>query len=81
MNLADVKAHLDELVDRAEAGESIEIMRDGRPVARLAPIENSTRPTQAPRKKVDVDALRRLTDSLPPQTEGIVREMRDSARY
>ena len=35
INLADAKAHLSELVDRVEAGESIDITRRGKPVARL----------------------------------------------
>ena len=34
INLADAKAHLSELVDRVEAGDSIDITRRGKPVAR-----------------------------------------------
>ncbi len=33
INLADAKAHLSELVDRVEAGDSIDISRRGKPVA------------------------------------------------
>lgn len=35
IRLADAKARLSELVDRVEAGESIDITRRGKPVARL----------------------------------------------
>ena len=35
VNLAEAKAHLSELVARAEAGETIQISRRGKPVAQL----------------------------------------------
>jgi prevent-host-death family protein len=74
VSLAEAKAHLSELIDRVEAGETVEITRRGRLAARLVPPET-------PRKPIDVDALKRLTDSLPLQEEGFVRKMRDSDRY
>lgn len=36
VNLAEAKAHLSELVARVEAGDSIDITRRGKPVARLS---------------------------------------------
>ncbi len=77
VKLADAKAHLSELVDRVEAGDSIDITRRGKAVARLAAIPR-------PRKPVDMGRLRALMDSLPPQGESaadLVRAMRDSDRY
>ena len=77
VNLADAKAHLSELVDRAEAGNSIDITRRGKPVARL------TAATE-PRKPIDAALLQALTETMPPQTESaaeLVRSMRDSDRY
>ncbi|MFN3853233.1 MAG: type II toxin-antitoxin system Phd/YefM family antitoxin [Phreatobacter sp.] len=77
VNLADAKAHLSELVDRVEAGESVDITRRGKAVARLAAIPR-------PRKPVDVARLRALTDSMPPQAESaadLVRAMRDGDRF
>jgi prevent-host-death family protein len=77
VNLADAKARLSELVDRVEAGDSIEITRRGKAVARLTA---ATRP----RKRVDLGLLQLLTASVPPQTEGaadLVRSMRDGDRY
>ncbi len=77
INLADAKAHLSELLDRVEAGDTIEISRRGKPVARLI---GSSRP----RKRVDVTTLRTLTATMPPQTQDaadLIRSMRDGDRY
>ena len=59
VSLAAAKAHLSELVDRVEGGESIEITRRGKSVARLTGMAS-------PRKPVDVAMLRSLTETLPP---------------
>jgi prevent-host-death family protein len=77
VTLAEAKAHLSELVSRAAAGESIEITRRGKTVARLGPVE-------APRKPVDAVALRAISGTMPVQTEtagDFVRRMRDEDRY
>ena len=77
INLADAKAHLSELVDRVEAGASIDITRRGKAVARL------TAPATS-RKPIDAGMLRALTAALPPQTQDaaeLVRALRDSDRY
>jgi prevent-host-death family protein len=77
INLADAKAHLSELINRVEAGHSIDITRRGKPVARLTAVAR-------PRKRVDASLLRALTATMPPQTEGaadLVRSMRDGDRY
>jgi prevent-host-death family protein len=71
--LAEAKARLSELVARAEAGEAVRITRRGRPVAEITPIRRERRP-------IDVDALRRLTASMPMQEESaadLIRRMRD----
>ena len=77
INLADAKAHLSELVDRVEAGDSIDITRRGKPVARLTAVAK-------PRKPIDAALLQSLTATMPLQTENaaeLVRAMRDSDRY
>ena len=77
INLADAKAHLSELVDRVEAGDSIEITRRGKPVARLTTVAT-------PRKAIDMALLQSLTANMPPQTQtaaDLVRSMRDGDRY
>lgn len=77
INLADAKAHLSELVDRVEAGDSIDITRRGKPVARLTAVAR-------PRKPIDAALLQSLTSAMPPQRQGaadLVRSMRDGDRY
>lgn len=77
VSLADAKAHLSELVDRVEAGESIDITRRGKPVARLTAVAG-------PRKRIDADLLQTLTATMPAQVESasdLVRAMRDGDRY
>jgi prevent-host-death family protein len=77
INLADAKAHLSELVDRVEAGDSIHITRRGKAVARLAPVDR-------PRKPIDSALLQALTASMPPKAgdaADLVRGMRDGDRY
>lgn len=79
INLADAKARLSEIVDRVEAGESIEIVRRGKPAARLVPAE-----VEREWKPVDVEALRKLHARTPVQKESagkFIRRMRDDARY
>ena len=75
INLADAKARLSELVDRVEAGDSIDITRRGKPVARL---------TAVPRKAINAAQLKELTEAVSLQTQGaadLVRSMRDGDRY
>jgi prevent-host-death family protein len=77
VSLADAKTRLSELVDRVEAGDSIEITRRGRPVARLTAVAT-------PRKPIHLSSLKALTDGIPPQSQSaadLVRSMRDSDRY
>jgi len=77
INLADAKAHLSELVDRVEAGDSIDITRRGKPVARLTAVAR-------PRRRIDAALLQSLTAAMSPQAEGaadLVRSMRDGDRY
>ncbi len=42
LNIAEAKAKLSELIDRALAGEEIVIARAGKPLARLVPVEEMT---------------------------------------
>ncbi len=77
VNLAEAKAHLSELVERAAAGDTVRILRRGKPVAQITAIGS-------PRKQVDLKALRALTKTMPRQDEParkFVRRMRDEERY
>jgi prevent-host-death family protein len=75
-NVAEAKAQFSDLLARAEAGETVEILRRGRPVAKLVP-------STPQKKKVDLAMFDALAARMPPQTTNavdIIREMRD-ARY
>lgn len=77
VNLADAKTHLSELVDRVEAGDSVEITRRGKPVARLTAVTK-------PRRRIDAALLEALTATMPTQPQSaadLVRSMRDGDRY
>lgn len=77
VRLAYAMAHLTELVDRVQAGDTIDITRRGRPVARLTAVAR-------PRKRIDLAMLAALTAAMPPQDERaseLVRSMRDGDRY
>lgn len=77
VSLADAKAHLSELVDRVEAGESIEITRRGKPVARLST-------PHRPRTAISLTMLQTLTQALPPASQDaadLIRALRDGERY
>ncbi len=76
-SLADAKARLSELIDKVEAGETVEITRRGKPVATVAPVRRPLQP-------IDWDALKRFTDTQPIQQESagvLVRRLRDENRY
>ncbi|WP_409668775.1 type II toxin-antitoxin system Phd/YefM family antitoxin [Blastomonas sp.] len=80
-NLTDAEKSLSELIDRAEAGETIDILRDGRLVAKLVPVKPAVDKLN---RRVDIEALRRHLDSQSgPVVESgaIVRTLRDEARY
>lgn len=79
VDLAEARAHFSELLNRVEAGETIEILRHGKPVARLVPVKTSKRP-------IDVERLRIMTTSMTPpaepaDSETFIRDLRDADRY
>ena len=61
INLAEAKARLSELVDRAAAGERIVITKRGKPVLEMVK-------PRSPPQRIDLKALRRLTAGLPRLT-------------
>ena len=77
VSIADAKAHLSELVDRAAGGETVQITRRGKPVAQIVAAE-------VPRKRIDVAAVRAMVATMPKQKEPageFIRRMRDEERY
>ncbi|HSV00457.1 MAG TPA: type II toxin-antitoxin system prevent-host-death family antitoxin [Roseiarcus sp.] len=73
VTVAEAKARLSELIERAKRGEPIRITRRGKLVARLTGVERQVKP-------IDLDALRALTASQPFPPDP-ARNMRDEARY
>ena len=77
VSIADAKAHLSELVERAARGETVQITRRGKPIAQIVA-------TKAPRKRIDIAALRAMVEKMPMQAEPadkFIRRMRDETRY
>jgi prevent-host-death family protein len=77
VSLADAKARLSELVTHAESGETVEITRRGKVVARLVPAE-ITRP------KIDIEALKRHQASLGgprENTDAALQAWKDESKY
>ncbi len=77
VNLAEAKAQLSRLVDKAASGETVQITKRGKLVAQITAVRSKRRP-------VDVEALRRLTQGMTPQSESageFIRKMRDTDRY
>ena len=77
VSIADAKAHLSALVARAAGGETVRITRRGKPVAQIVA-------AKAPRKRIDIAALRAIVEKMPMQPEPVgefIRRMRDEARY
>ena len=83
VSLADAETRLSELIDRVEAGEEIDITRDGKAVARLCALP-PTNKVAKPLKPIDIEALRAFSESMPMQEQSagdFIRAMRDSERY
>ncbi|HEY1638817.1 MAG TPA: type II toxin-antitoxin system prevent-host-death family antitoxin [Rhizomicrobium sp.] len=77
VSIAEAKAHFSELVERAEAGETVRITRRGKPVARLVPPESKKR-------RLKLQEMRELTDSMREQPESagpFMRRLRNESRY
>ena len=73
VSVAQAKAHLSEILDRVEAGETVTITRRGRPIARLSGV-------QATKKPIDFEALKKFRESMPTLSRSsaeLIREMRD----
>lgn len=76
--LLEAQTRLDELIDRAVAGEEVRIVRHGQAVAVLQPVATPREGT------LDLDAIKSATDAMPMQgqsAEDFIRQIRDSNRY
>jgi prevent-host-death family protein len=73
-NIAEAKAHFSELIERVEAGETVEVLRRGKPAAKIVPH------TQ-PKSRIDFAEIDALVAKQPLQKTravDIIREMRDA---
>ena len=71
INLAEAKAHLSELVSKAESGEETVITRRGHPVARLVPV---TAPKTALRSLAE---FRAALPKARKSSAQLIRELRN----
>ncbi len=75
-SVAQAKAHLSELIDRALAGQGVVITRHGRPLVELHPVQ----PVPRPVTDADLDWLaKRRMGRVNPSCDAaeLVRQMRD----
>lgn len=86
VRLDEGRWELDEVVGRAEAGETVEIMRQGRIVAKVVPVGTGT--MIGPAKHMAQEEWRALlreieefASTLKPSATNSVVEMRKQARY
>jgi len=78
-SVAEAKAKLSELIDRAEKGEGVTITRHGKPVAELKPAA-SGRPQPKPMSTADIEALakQRVGRKMPTVSAvEVLAKMRD----
>ncbi len=85
VRLGEGRWELDDLVGRAEAGETVDIMRGERVVAKLMPAEphapEQTLPDSTEARETIWEELRRFRATLPYDPSNSVEEMRREARY
>lgn len=62
LSLADVRDRLEDVIDRLARGEAVEIIRTGGPVLRVVA-------QAAPRKPVDIEALRKVAALSKPYVD------------
>jgi len=77
VTLANAKAHLSELTERAARGESVVVTKHGRPVVRFVAVETERQP-------IDAARLRALTDAMPmaqQEAGAFMRQAREAERY
>lgn len=75
-SVADAKAHLSDLIDRALNGEAVVITRHGNPVVELRPVKPAVRPIT--KEAIDWLEANRPKGPVPTESAGdLVSRMRD----
>lgn len=67
VNVHEAKTHLSRLLDEVEAGREVIIARAGKPVARLAPLEQTVRPKKLGLLKGKIKVPDDFDDPLPDE--------------
>lgn len=83
VSVTDAASHLAELVSRAESGEDVEIVVDGRVAARLTSVPRGLIPPSDP-QPFDWNSVAAASSKTARQTESageFFRRLRDEARY
>lgn len=81
VDLGSMSPDVADLVGRAEMSGPVELVRDGKVVGLVSAASTVS---ATPKKKVDVEMLRRLAERMPYQEQSagdFIREMRDEERY
>lgn len=78
-SVAESKNQLPRLIDRMLTGEPVTITRRGRPIARIVPVDQPTKP----QCRIDLDWLDAIRERTRTSIEPVdtVRQMRDGDRY
>ena len=79
LSLSEFRAHASEMLDRVEKGETVRILRHGKPVAELVPVQQGA-DGDLPAWKRPVEPLRYLRPPSKTGAEMIIEE-REDARY
>src|SRR5262249_6982149 len=77
VNVAEAKARLPELIERAARGEEIILSRAGKPRARLVPLEDPRKALRVPGKGKGRFRLKRTFDE--PLSEDVIAAFEDGA--
>jgi antitoxin (DNA-binding transcriptional repressor) of toxin-antitoxin stability system len=72
LSATEVARNFSEVMNRVDAGEEIEIVRNGTPIAELR------RPSRP--RGISTIALRELLESLPPIDEAFARDVEEASR-
>ncbi len=66
LSLSEFRAHASEMLDLVEKGDTVRILRHGKPVAELVPVR-ADEPEQVPRWKLPVEPIQYVK---PPSKSG-----------
>ena len=77
VSVREMRVRISQLLDAVEVGEEVVIQRNGRPVARLVPIEAGATSTRFPDRR----AFRKRFPESRKSSADLVRELRDDERF